>query len=131
MNEESVSIVISIGSNYGNKEGNVRKACEWLSAQLSESVVSSVYFSEPVGKVKTDEVYCNAVVKGKYKGDLSELEEELKKYELQYGRTSEARAMGHVPIDLDIVIIGKEIVRPRDFSREFFLKGFREINEVV
>lgn len=71
--------------------------------------------------------YINAVVSGFSSVDLAELEAMFKAYEIISGRTPEARQWGKVPIDLDIVVVGNTVVRPRDWKQGFFQKGWVQI----
>lgn len=120
-------VVVSLGANCGNREESVAKAMEWLGGILSYSVCSSIYETPPYGHAGSK--YMNAVVAGSYDGSLQELEKKCKDYELANGRDSKAREEGSVPIDIDIVISDGEVMREADFSREFFLIGYREIKK--
>lgn len=119
-------IVMSIGSNCGDRRMNVEKAIGWLSAMLEKPEISSIYETPEIhGR---EETYMNAVIRGKDEGEMADFDMLLKSYELENGRTPVARMKGEVPIDIDIVIWDGEIVRPRDYAHEFFQIGFREIN---
>lgn len=71
----------------------------------------------------------NAVFSGYSYIPFEKLNENLKSYELQHGRDSEARRKGRVPIDLDIVKWNHEILRPRDYAADYFRKGLTEIGQ--
>lgn len=118
-------IVISLGSNCGNRQKNVREAIEWLSEKLSDCRFSSIYETPEIhGKGKP---YMNAVVNASTGQNMESMQSLTKKYEIEHGRNSECRAKGEVPIDIDIVKWDSEILRPLDFSREFFKIGYREL----
>ena len=51
--------------------------------------------------------------------------------EYDFGRDSEARERGDVPLDVDIVLFDAEIVRPRDFSQSFFRIGYESLHPEI
>lgn len=120
------SVVLSLGSNCGDRADNVSKAMEWLKTTiLTEAECSQIYETAPVGHSGVN--YMNAVVSGCFSGILDSLEKECKEYELEHGRDTESRRFNRVPVDIDIVIADEEIIRPRDFKCSFFQKGFRQL----
>ena len=62
-----------------------------------------------------------------FDGDLATLEAMLKACEVMEGRTSDARAAGRVPLDIDVVIADGRVLRPDDFKRYFFRQGYEEL----
>lgn len=121
-----ISVVLSIGSNCGDRRHNVEKAIEWLKSQLIEVKVSDIY-ETPCALKNEMPSYLNAVVKGVYQGIGYDLEEALKDKEREMGRNSECRAKGEVPIDIDIVICDGEIWREWDYRQKFFTIGYSQI----
>ena len=121
-----VSVVISIGSNYGDKKNSVEKVIEWLRREvLMQMKVSEIY--ETPCALNEDCSYFNAVVSGFYQGTGQELEEILKDRESQMGRNSKMKEEKKVPIDLDIVIMNGEVVKEWDFRQKFFRYGYSQI----
>lgn len=120
-------IFLSVGSNYGDRRKNVEDALQWLSRLLRDFRDSSIYETRAVQGYGPS--YFNAVVSGYTDIDYESLNRDLKSYETICGRTSEARMRNEVIIDIDIVIVDNEIIRPVDFSREFFQIGYKEIRE--
>lgn len=121
-----VSVVISIGSNCGDRKALVMEAIDWLHSLLMQFQSSSVY-ETPCAKLEGRR-YMNAVVRGFYEGDGIELESILKDKEHQMGRTSECRNRGDVPIDMDIVLLNNDITKPWDYRQKFFKIGFDQIS---
>lgn len=118
-------VVFSLGSNFGDRKANVEAGIVWLSSLLSGFEVSYIYATpDCYGSQKE---YLNAVAKGHTGLNPSELERLCKNYEAQCGRDAEARASNNVPIDIDLVVYSSEILRPRDYSREFFQMGYRQL----
>lgn len=121
-----VSVVISIGSNCGDRRTKVKTAIEWLSTILIQIKKSDIY--ETPCALKTGKPYMNSVIEGYFQGTGIELEELLKTKEHEMGRTPECRAGGEVPIDMDIVICDREILKPWDYRQKFFLIGYTSIH---
>lgn len=121
-----IDVVLSFGSNCGDRVDNVMKAMQWACALLHCSRKSHVYETPPVGHAGSN--YMNSVMTGFFKGGLSELDEACKDYEIACGRNEVSRGKGEVPIDIDIVIALGKVLRPKDFSREFFQIGYRQLS---
>lgn len=119
------TVVISIGSNYGDKESQVKKAIEWLKGFLQEFKVSDIYTTPCAMHQGQD--YLNAVVTGKSGLDIELLNTELKDYERAAGRDDECRRKGRVPIDIDIVMSDGKILKEWDFRQQFFKKGYQQL----
>ncbi|MDE7441374.1 MAG: 2-amino-4-hydroxy-6-hydroxymethyldihydropteridine diphosphokinase [Muribaculaceae bacterium] len=120
-------VFLSFGSNYGDKKGNVEAALRWIGSLLDDMQSSDVYETPEVHGYGAS--YFNAVACGKIGLELEEFNRRLKVYERDCGRTEEARIRKEVPIDIDIVIWDGEIIRPVDFSREFFRIGYEDIRK--
>jgi 7,8-dihydro-6-hydroxymethylpterin-pyrophosphokinase (HPPK) len=123
---ESITVVLSLGSNYGDRRGNVECAMNWLMEILEGVSCSGIYETLPVGHAGTN--YFNAVVSGCFKGSVDELNAICKEYEILHGRDEESRRFRRVPVDIDIVIAGEEVLRPRDYRCSFFRKGYEMIS---
>lgn len=121
-----VSVVISIGSNYGDKKHNVDNAIEWLRQEVLMQIKCSDIYETPCA-LYGQHSYYNAVISGFYQGTGEELEEVLKDKEKKMGRTSKMKEEKLVPIDLDIVIMNGEIVKDWDFRQKFFRYGYSQI----
>ncbi|MCH5224494.1 MAG: 2-amino-4-hydroxy-6-hydroxymethyldihydropteridine diphosphokinase [Muribaculaceae bacterium] len=121
-----VNVVISIGSNCGDRYKNVETALEWLKSILIEVQCSEIY--ETPCALKSGSPYVNAVLKGVYQGLGYDLEERLKEKEHQMGRNVECRKRGEVPVDIDIVVMDGEVVKEWDFRQKFFQIGYIQIS---
>ena len=112
-----------IGSNCGDREGNVDAALVWLSGILADFRHTPVYATPDChGGARK---YMNAVAVGCTCLEAPELERLCKDYECAAGRDAEAREAGNVPIDIDIVVFDGKILREKDFGCEFFKKGYK------
>ena len=100
---------------------------KWLESILSQVRRSSIY--ETSCARHSGKPYINAVVEGYFQGNGLELEDLLKKKEKEMGRTIACREKGDVPIDMDIVMMDGEILKPWDFRQKFFQIGFSQLND--
>lgn len=125
-----IKVVIGLGSNFGDRYKSVADAIVWLQHRLSDVDTSEIYETPAYGKEGSP--YMNAVLTGLYQGSdtLENFEKECKEYEKNCGRDEEARRLNHVPIDIDIVMAGPTILRPADFSRQFFQIGYLSIKKI-
>lgn len=119
-------MILSVGSNCGDRELQVSSGIEWLTSILSESRASSVYTTGDCHGGIRD--YMNAVVIGRTTTEIEDLDRQCKEYELTHGRTAEARRKGDVPVDIDIVVYDEEIIRPKDYKHDFFRIGLEELS---
>ena len=121
-----VSVVISVGSNYGDRQASVAKAIEWLRKEVLIQPKSSEIYETPCALEKGSS-YFNAVVSGYYQGTGIELENLLKDKEYEMGRNSKMREEKLVPIDLDIVVMDGTIIKEWDYRQKFFRIGLSQI----
>lgn len=117
--------VFSIGSDFGDREEAVREAIIWLSSILDKSRSSDVYETPPVGHVGSN--YVNAVVIGCSEGSVEDLDRLCKEYEISHGRDIEARRNNVVPVDIDIVMVNDDVLRPMDYKCNFFKIGYCQL----
>lgn len=122
---ETASVIMSVGSNCGDRSTNVSDGIRWLREILEDTRISTIYSTGDCHGGPRD--YFNAVVKGKTTIAIERLEEMCKEYENAHGRTAEVRAVGDVPIDIDIVVYENIIVRPKDYRQQFFQIGYKQL----
>lgn len=123
------SAIISIGSNFGNREKNVRNAIEWLSSNDDVIIIKRSDIYETPEVYGNGSAYINAVAEIGTSLSLGLLTDRVKKFEISSGRNSECRDLGLVPIDIDIVVWNQEVIRPKDFSCDFFKIGYLAMND--
>ena len=126
---------IGLGSNLGDREGNLRDALELMNAEPSITVrrVSSFIDTQPVGGPPQGS-YLNAVAEVETALEPRELLDALQRIERSLGRVRTVR-WGPRTIDLDIVLLGDavvdepglEIPHPRMHEREFVLRPLCEL----
>jgi 2-amino-4-hydroxy-6-hydroxymethyldihydropteridine diphosphokinase len=125
---------LSLGSNLGDRENNLRSAIAALpSANLHVSKVSSLYETEPVDYVDQP-WFLNCVVAGATESQPAELLRALRAIETQLG-SKKAFAKGPRLLDIDILLFGDESIdtpelqvpHPRMLDRKFVLAPLAEI----
>ena len=127
-------IILSLGSNIGNKEENLRKARELLTKNnVAITNYSSLYHTEPIGYTDQDNFY-NQILQITTKYSPIELLKVINKIETELGRE---RIFKNSPrtIDIDIICYNKEIVNNDKLiiphleykNRKFVLEPLAEI----
>ena len=122
-----LSVVISVGSNCGDRIAMVEAAIKWLKTILMQTKCSDIY--ETPCALKSGNAYQNAVISGFYEGVGYELDDMLKIKEHEMGRTAECREKGEVPIDMDIVMENYEVVKDWDYRQKIFQIGYQQIKD--
>ena len=122
---------IGLGSNVGDRRGNLMEAAEALDALRT----SSIYETAPQGEVVDQPDFLNAVVEIETDLGPEELLAECKRIEAELGRVTGGVRHGPRPIDVDILLLGdleyeseRLRVPHRDLeTRRFVLEPLREL----
>lgn len=130
-------VVVALGSNQGDSRASVLSAIERLSALGGELVASSLMLSKPVDCPTGSPDFVNAVVAFEAKpGETPEtLLEKLQTLEVEFGRQPKVVMNEPRPLDLDIILFGREeraseqltIPHPRAHLRSFVTGPMAEI----
>ena len=128
----SATVVISLGSNLGNREWYLRAAVEKLRRVIHVVRVSRVRETEPVDA--SPPRYLNCVIAGYTNLSPEVLLRELQRIEMELGRQRPFRNAPRT-IDLDLILhsanrrFTRELVlpHPRYREREFVLEPMREL----
>ena len=127
-------VYLSLGSNVGDREGNLRAAIVALGdASVRVTRVSSFYETEPVDFLE-QAWFLNCAVEGKTEVSARELLRALRGIELRMG-SKKLVAKGPRLIDMDILLYGQETIEtpelqvphPRMHLRRFVLVPLAEI----
>jgi len=127
-------VYLSLGSNLGDREKNLREAMGNLdSAGVHVLKVSSLYETEPVD-LREQPWFLNCVVQGETKIPALELLRALREIESRMG-SKKLVAKGPRLIDIDILLYGDETIvtpelqvpHPRMLQRRFVLVPLAEI----
>ena len=123
--------IISLGSNLcpSEAESNLSKAEIFLSGLFAADIVFSSHYSTPGVGSGEGKTYLNAVALGHTSLSAEAIRTSLKDFELRTGRTPEVRALGIVPIDLDLLMLGDNVFKPKDLSQSYVLRGLNELGE--
>ena len=128
-----VDVYIGLGSNVGDREGNLRKALELLKKKTRLLKVSSMYETEPM-YLKDQAWFVNCAAELETSLTPKELLVCLKDIERRLGRQESVR-YGPRSIDMDILFYGDQVVEesdlkiphPRIHERRFVLIPLVEI----
>ncbi|MFH0942495.1 MAG: 2-amino-4-hydroxy-6-hydroxymethyldihydropteridine diphosphokinase [Chloroflexota bacterium] len=107
LNSEIATVYLGLGTNLGDRESNLSRAVDFLSQRLRLGVVSSVYETEPEGKVNQPR-FLNQVVQAFTRLSPKDLLVVAKNIELKLGRTGgsgEPRT-----IDIDLLLFGDQVM---------------------
>lgn len=128
---------IGLGSNVGNREGELRRAADSLERRgVTVEAVSSLYETEPVGEVLDQADFLNAVARVRTALEPEELLDVCKEIESQHGRALDDPRHSPRPIDLDLLLLGDLELRtdrltlphPEVSSRRFVLAPLLELD---
>jgi 2-amino-4-hydroxy-6-hydroxymethyldihydropteridine diphosphokinase len=134
MCKETKTVYLSLGSNLGDRERNLRVAIAALDGSgLRVQRVSAFYETEPVD-LREQPWFLNCVVEGETDVPPFELLRELRQIEARMGSKKEV-AKGPRLLDMDILLYGQETIEtpelqvphPRMHVRRFVLVPLAEI----
>src|SRR5438105_2606484 len=127
------SVYLALGSNMGDRRGNLAAALQRLREVVEISAISSIYETEPVGYLDQPRFF-NIVCYGKTTLSAQELLKYAKEIEVAIGRQPTFRN-GPRPIDIDIIFFDDLSItqdnlivpHPRMAERAFVLVPLAEI----
>lgn len=109
-----VKVYLGLGSNLGDRMGNLASAVERLSQKVNIKKVSSVYETEPV-YYKEQPLYLNAVLSALTELEPFELLRFAKSIESDLGRQPSFRNAPRL-IDIDILFYGDRVVQTEELA---------------
>ncbi|MRS03336.1 2-amino-4-hydroxy-6-hydroxymethyldihydropteridine diphosphokinase [bacterium] len=130
---DQTSVYLALGSNLGDRCGNLRHALDKLSENIAVKKVSSVYETPPWGYIEQP-VFYNQVLCGITSLSAMALLNFVKEIESDMGRVKNFQN-GPRLIDIDILLFGEQMVsnerlvipHPRMAERAFVLLPLTEI----
>jgi 2-amino-4-hydroxy-6-hydroxymethyldihydropteridine diphosphokinase len=133
LDDEYISIYLSLGSNIGDRKEHLDAAKEMLPPHVVVAEESSIYETEPWGYTDQPD-FLNQVIGGHTSLEPKELLAYLKDIEKRMGRRKTFK-FGPRIIDIDILFYGQEMYRdhdlviphPRLLERAFVLVPLAEI----
>ena len=134
MSSESITAYLGLGSNLGDRQGNLDKALDFLSQRVKVERVSSVYDTEPMGNPDQPR-FLNLVCQVYTNLTPAALLTIAKGIESKLGR-ARGKPNAPRPIDIDILFYGDQIIEtpelviphPRLTERAFILIPLAEIS---
>ncbi len=131
-------LILSLGSNLGERKVNIEKAISQLENELIEvEAISSFYETEAWGNEELNAFY-NIAIRGRTKRSLEDCLRQIKKIEIEMGRIqSNTNSYQNRIIDIDILFYNQEIRKeedlviphPRLHLRNFVLDPLMELDK--
>jgi len=131
-----ITCYIGIGSNLGDRQGNIKSAIERIKALKDTQVlkVSKIIETFPVGGPKGQGKFLNGAIKIRTNLSALKLFIGLKKIETDLGRKKTVRNGPRI-IDLDILLYGNKFIKSNKltiphrkmFERDFVLRPLLEL----
>jgi 2-amino-4-hydroxy-6-hydroxymethyldihydropteridine diphosphokinase len=126
-------VILSLGSNLGDRVRNLERALEGLRREITLEAISSIYETEPVA-VRDQPWFLNLVCTGTTRLKPPALLEFIRELEASLGRERGQR-FGPRTVDIDILAYNDTVVReaeleiphPRMTERAFVLEPLAEI----
>lgn len=114
--------LLSIGSNCPDGAALMARAERWLAANFTAIASSGIYRSRALNGASAD--YYNLVARGDSPLSVTEVTALGKEFERECGRGSESKLRGCVEMDIDVIAADRTILRPEEFTRGYFRRGF-------
>ncbi|MBN8828254.1 MAG: 2-amino-4-hydroxy-6-hydroxymethyldihydropteridine diphosphokinase [Sphingobacteriia bacterium] len=131
-------IILTIGTNLGDRQENLKKALDLLKEKISIESISNEFYNNAMlpenAPKEWDKEFINIAIYAKTKLDPYELLSFVKKIEESMGRIDYEKWSPRI-IDIDIIFYDKLKIKERDlviphpgiFDREFFQITVKEI----
>jgi len=138
LESSEINVYMSLGSNIGNRENNLRKAVDLIgrSSNINIIKVSSIYETEPM-YFKDQNYFYNIVLQAQVNGKVSPFEMIgfLKGIEYGFGRKRSEKRYSPRIIDIDLLYYGEMVIESDFFTvphpgieeRKFVLVPLSEI----
>jgi len=114
LNSKPVRVYLGLGSNLGDRMGNLALAIEYLSQKVTIAAVSSVYETKPV-YYKEQPLFLNVALATLTRLDPFELLQFVKGIENDLGRQDSFRNAPR-PIDIDILFYGDLVIQSPELT---------------
>jgi len=110
--EMAETVYLSLGSNLGDRESNLLRACRLISEMegFETIALSPIYVSQPVEMDESAPSFLNMVVRGQFQYSPLELLSNIENIEKNMGRKSKGDYQPRL-IDIDILLFGNESVK--------------------
>lgn len=119
----SSEVILCLGTNLPDRRQRLSSAIARLAAHVAVADYSEAVESADVSGLGAD--YLNVVVRCFTSLSLNELRRLISRIEEAEGRTAQAKLSGCMPIDIDVVMYGGEVVSRCDYQREYFRQAYQ------
>ena len=119
----SNEVILCLGTNLPDRRQRLSSAIARLAAHVAVADYSEAVESADVSGLGAD--YLNVVVRCFTSLSLNELRRLISRIEEAEGRTAQAKLSGCMPIDIDVVIYGGEVVSRCDYQRDYFRQAYQ------
>ena len=109
------NVLIALGSNTGNRQGNLSEALVKCKDFIQTDRLSPVIETKPIGH--TNNPYLNQLFSGTTSLTLEKLLDNTKRIENEMGRDRSNR--GNVAIDIDIILYDQQKLHFTDWERDY------------
>lgn len=117
------SAILCIGSN-------VSKACQKIEKAVDRLTDYGIIVNSRSCIYSVSMPYYNCVARISTELDISALVALTKEIESDMGRTRAMKSMTMVPIDIDVVVYDEIMVRPADYSADYFRFGYSSLENL-
>ena len=121
--------LICIGSNDHRKENLL------LARQNLYALFPSIYFATEMETaplyLKNTARFSNQVALFVTAMEKEAVVNALKEIEMKAGRRPEDKTAEKIPLDIDLLVYGNEILKPKDLRREYIQKGVEELGTLL
>ncbi len=123
-------VILSLGSNIDNRRDNIAAALSALAQAGVEcgSVSPEVESPDDTGR---GNAYINVAADCRTELSLQALKDRISEIERQCGRVPSSKAMGLMPIDIDVVVWDDEVVSRYDFERPYFKECLHRLSKSI
>lgn len=112
---------LSVGTTHLDSEEKIKN---YLATEFPSSQFSRFYITDDISEYSSRK-YLNSVLRVESSLTLDEMIAKTKQIESQFGRKKEPS--GDVALDIDVVLMDSQILRNKDFNRDYFQIGYNEI----
>ena len=119
----SNEVILCLGTNLPDRRQRLSSAIARLAAHVAVADYSEAVESADVSGLGAD--YLNVVVRCFTSLSLNELRRLISRIEEAEGRTAQAKLSGCMPIDIDVVMYGGEVVSRCDYQRDYFRQAYQ------
>ncbi|MDO4320164.1 MAG: 2-amino-4-hydroxy-6-hydroxymethyldihydropteridine diphosphokinase [Bacteroidales bacterium] len=117
--------VICLGSNTPDASLRIALALDGLRRSADVLQTSDAYVNDD--DTGRGAPYTNLVAECDTTCTLEDMCDIITRLETEGGRTADSKATAVMPIDIDIVIWDGDILRPYDYTRPYFTRGYTRL----